>query len=370
MQIGVYKNMKKSLLTVLVFIIASVGLYACSSDEVEVPDGLQIVKISEDEGYHFFGPEGWVIANDGNIAASYVSTINNTSVTFTKAKAPEGTYEEYFNNEIAKFPYDITVLDGEGAKPIAFGNADEAVSYVYTFEYGGVSLASWQILIKNGGEFYIFTYTSYGDPTDEGSEYQNYLEVVSLAVESFEFVEKSGAGEKSEPTGEKVLASDKSLSGFELYLPDTYLTENVGGIVKAKISDNASLSLTKASTTGVSILEYIEKRKSELQALFGEVTDIAIKLETLPDMSGDNADMFSAFDVSPIADPDITFGNLQKNRIISYEYSYTYNGTVYRVCQLFGVSQWDGFVFTYTAEESDYETHIDEINEILAEVRF
>ncbi|MBQ8321344.1 MAG: DcrB-related protein [Clostridia bacterium] len=362
--------MKKALLTALIFIVTSVGLCACSDGEIEVPDGLQIVKISEDEGYHLFGPEGWVVANDGSIAASYVSTINSTSITFTKAKAPEGTYEEYFNREIAKFAYDITILDGEAAKPIAFGNADEAVSYVYTFEYGGVSLASWQILIKNDGEFYIFTYTSYGDPTDEESDYQYYLEVVSLAVDSFEFVEKSGASDKAEPTGEWVLTSDKSLSGFELYLPDTYLTENVGGIVKAMISDKASLSLTKASTTGVSILEYIEQRKSELESLFGEVSDIAIKLETLPDMSGENADMFSSFDISPTADPDITFGNLEKNRIIRYEYSYTYNGRVYRTCQLFGVSRWDGFVFTYTAEESEYGTHIDEIERILQEVKF
>lgn len=370
MQIGVYKNMKKTIYLFLILAVMTFAMFSCSESEIEVPDGLQIVKINEEEGYRFFGPKGWVIANDGGIAASYVSTINNTSITFTKASAPTGTYEEYFTEQMSTLPYEITVLEGEMAKPITFGNADEAVSFVYTFEYEKMNLAAWQILVKNDGDFYIFTYTSHGDPTDENSDYQYYLELVSLAVESFEFTDKASGESAPNTTGEMKLVSDKALSGFELYIPDTLTYENVGGIVKAALSERASISLTKASSTGVSILDYIEKRKSELEGLFGDVTDIAITLATMPDLSGENADMFSAFTVSPMQDTELTFGNLEKNRIIAYEYSYTYRGTVYRVYQIFGVSVWDGFVFTYTAEESEYSLHLDTINKILHEVKF
>ena len=363
--------MKKLIAIFLIILLASLVLSACASEEIEVPDGLQIVKISNADGYQFFGPEGWIVANDGRICASYVSTINNTSITLAKVDAPEGSVQEYFNSEKSKFAYEISVIE-EGET--SFGNAESAYYYIYTFKYEDRDFATMQIFVNNAEDFYIFTYNSYGDPNDESSEYQNYLKQVRPAIDAFKFTEKSSetneeANKVTDSDG-YVLVSDKTLCGFEIYLPSECEVIQASTQVSAKFSDKANLNITKASSTGVSILDYLSTRKAQLETLFGEVTDLKIELYTLPDLSGDKADLFADFDVAPTANADISFGNLSKSQTIVYEYSYSHLGVTYCVYQILGVDSYNGYVLTYTATADEYESHLETLKTILNKVNF
>lgn len=364
-------KMKKTIAIMLITMLAIFALSACASDEIEVPDGLQIVKVSEADGYQFFGPEGWVIANDGRICASYVSAINNTSISLAKVTAPTGTVQEYFNAEKSKFAYPISVVE-EG--DTTFGNAESAYYYIYTFKYEERDFATMQIFVKNAGDFYIFTYNSYGDPASEDSEYQTYLKQVRPAIDAFKFTEKSeGAKEDKEEVTDAdgyILSSDKALCGFELYLPRECEVVQSTALVSAKFSDKANINITKASSTGVFIIDYLKTRKSQLEALFGEVTDIKLELEKLPELTEENKDVFDGFDVEPTANPDIKFGNLSKTQTIVYEYSYVHLGVTYRVYQILGVNSYNGYVLTYTAVADEYEGHLSALKTILDKVNF
>ncbi len=363
--------MRKFLSFILAAVIVTATLVSCANNDIDVPTGLQIVKISEASGYQFFGPEGWIIANDGEIAASYVSTINNTSITFVEADMPEGDIKDYFEDERVKFPYEITVVEEKETK---FGNAESAYSYVYTFEYEERDFAALQIFIKNKADFYIFTYTSYGDPAKEDSEYQNYLEVVRLAIDSFKFTEKSDKTEKEEkPKADGdgyVLVSNKGLSGFELYVPKEAEVTMSSTQVTAKLSDKANVTVTKSSSTGVGIVDYLKTRKTELEGLFGEVSDITIGFKTAPDLEGETANLFDGFDVDPVAIDDIKFGDLPENKLVVYEYSYSHLGIKYHVYQILGVDSFAGYVLTYTATEDEYALHLDTLDMILEKVKF
>jgi hypothetical protein len=46
------------------------------------------------------------------------------------------------------------------------------------------------------------------------------------------------------------------------------------------------------------------------------------------------------------------------------------NGEAYHVYQLMGVDSRNGYVFTYTATEAEYEKNIDEVKKIIKKVRF
>jgi hypothetical protein len=363
--------MKKTLTLILAILLAAFALSACASEEIEVPDGLQIVKISSADGYRFFGPEGWIVANDGRICASYVSTINNTSISLAKIKTPDVSVQEYFNSEKSRFAYEITVIE-EGET--TFGNAESAYYFVYTFKYEERDFATMQIFVKNADDFYIFTYNSYGDPNAEDSEYQNYLKQVRPAIDAFKFVEKSvETKEEASATVDSdgyILSSDKALCGFDLYLPPECEIIQSSTQVSAKLSDKANVNITKASRTGVSILDYLKSRKSQLEALFGEVTDISIQLSAIPDLSGDKADLFADFDVAPTEKTDIKFGTLNKSQTIVYEYSYAHLGVTYRVYQILGVDSYNGYVLTYTATADEYESHLDTLKTILDKVNF
>ena len=59
------------------------------------------------------------------------------------------------------------------------------------------------------------------------------------------------------------------------------------------------------------------------------------------------------------------------NWALAYEYTYRLDGVTYHVYQVLIVeSAINGYVFTYTALESEYAEHIDEIKTILGKVDF
>ena len=359
-----------------ILLVLSVGSFsACKKDETEVPEGLQIVKESDD--YIFFGPESWTIANRGAICSTYISAVNNTNISFTEAKNPVGTIPEYFADSLDEFTYDITLHVRD--EKCSFGSkdttADEAYKYIYSYKYEERDFICMQILLRENGKFYIFTYTSYGKIDDAESYYATHLEKANLAAQNVIF--KSGsADQENAPTTEYirdedgyVLVSDKTLSGFDLYLPEDYEIIDNSSIVTAKISDNANITLSRATGTGVYILDYLSTRRKELSSVVENLTDIEVSAATATDRL--------AFDTMSIThDKNLKFGKLYPN-VMAYEYTYTYNGTEYHVYQVVGVDPGflglfgaSGYVFTYTATEGEYAMHIDEIKTVLEKIDF
>lgn len=379
--------MRKFIALISIFILCCAAMISCGGTE-EAPEGLQVVKISKEHGFKFYGPEGWTVLNakidsDTEVYATKMSSVNNTSITLAKAPMPEGDIKDYFNKSLKEFPSSIgdtlTVVT-EPAKT-NFGNAKEAYKVVYTYKYQGYDFACMQVFAKNGSDFYIFTYTSYGDVTDETSDYRIYLEAAELAIEKFEFTAKEAVNEDA-PEYEKdadgyKLVSDSAIAGYSLYIPEEYEVIVSDAYVTAKISEGANISMSKATSVGISILKYLEDRKNELSALTDNVTDLAITLKTDYNPDSPAFDDWK-MDVMPTVDKKLTFGDIADNHLIGYEYTYEYGGVKYHVYQVLGVDAGvlgssigaSGYVFTYTATEAEYAEHIDEIRLILKKVRF
>ena len=367
--------MKKTLILMLTFVFALFLLFGCTDSKGEAPEGLQICMKNDSDGYIFYAPENWAIINGGDVAAAKVSAINSTSVTFAKAEMPDCSIPEYFEASLNDFTdnikssMNITLRD----EACSFGNADgEAYKYIYTYRYQEKDVGCMQILLTHQEKFYIFTYTSFGDINDESSTYRIYLDSVQLAIDNFTFTEET---EESQPTVYEKdadgynLVSDETLAGFSLYLPEDYKVVYSSGFVMAKISGGANITLSKATQTGIGIIDYLELRKERLQGFTDSFTDIKIALATEVNTESESfADW--KFDVLPEQDQSLVFGDLEKNRIISYEYEYIFNENTYRVYQIMGVDNLNGYVFTYTALADEYDAHINEIKTILEKVRF
>lgn len=374
--------MRKFWAILILITSAMLCFVSCKDSEVDVPDGLQIIKISKAEGYQFFGPEKWTIANDGDIAASHVSVggVVKASVSFTKSEMPVGGLKEYFESQKPLFAYEITVKEEPS---VALGNADgESYAVVYTFKYNETDYACMQIFAKNSGGFYIFTYTAEGDPASEDSYYQKYIEAIRLSAESFKFTEKSSDAPASDSEvgadGYK-LVSDKDIAGFDLYLPSDYTVISSDAHVSAKVSDGANIYISKATDTNVFVLDYLKMRKTEILKFADNVTDIKISLKTEYDSE---SEMFNGWDdlmnVMPVYDESLVFGDLDDNRVVAYEYTYEVAGVKYHVYQVIGITSGvldtsigaAGYLFTYTATEEEYAKNIDEIHNILQRIRF
>ena len=166
-------------------------------------------------------------------------------------------------------------------------------------------------------------------------------------VQRCTYVEKSGTA--SEPTDYETdadgyrLISDKSLAKFSLYVPEEFTVKSSSGIVEAYLPDGSNINMTTAGNTGVVVSDYWKGRKAELENLFGEVTVIGEDMKT-------------------------SLG--ETDRAFAYEYKFFYNGEEYHVYQVLAITTFNGYVFTYTAKEESYSSHLDTVKKIMDKVRY
>ena len=333
----------KKLLSILLILTFALTLVACGDSTV--PDGMQLVRGGENVGYYFYAPEEWTLSNYGSISAAYASTVDTSSVSYTEIPEPEGTITEYFTASLEEFPVKPTILTPNG-EDTTFGNADSAKKFVFEHEYSGHKFRTMQIFVKYGDRFGIFTYNSMLEnvSSSEKLQYDFYLEKGQGVIDNFKFISKADEEESAPEISEGYkLISDKSVAKFSLYVPASMTVGEASGIADASYQDGSNVTLSKATATGVVVSEYWETRKTELSAIVTNLEEIEINKEA-------------------------SLGNAK--RAFSYEYTFVYNNTKYHVYQVLAVTTFDGFVFTYTATEDNYNLHIEEVKAIAGKVEF
>ncbi len=351
--------MKKALsLALALTVILSVMLTAVSCKKDDVPDGMQTVMGGEDIGYYFYGPEEWVIANVGNIACTYASRIDTSSMTFAETKMPEGSIEEYFEAEKTKFPYEITVeTNGES---VFFGNADKpAVKYTYTYSYKESSYGCMQIFVTHGDRFYIFTYTASTESRADGNSYYSYyLEKVENTIKSFKFTVKNGST-GSTPEYERdadgyILVSDKSISGFKLYVPDSYHVSLATSVSSVSRDDGTTITVASPTYPATSAEDYWEKRHDDIVRIADKGLDEnGASVTTLEVITENKRIELSNCDVAA-----------------EFEYKYVLDGVTQHIYQVVVRAGRDNYVFTYISREDSYLLHLDEAKRILEKIEF
>ena len=340
--------MKKiSLLLILVILLLT---FAGCSDNGGIPTGMQAVRADEGFGYYMYAPEEWTVSNRGEVSHAYASRVDLSSVSYTEIPRPEGTAKEYFDASKAEFPTEPKmVIDGEACD---FGHADgpaeNALKFVYDYDYSGHKFRIMQILVEFEGRFGIFTFTSYNEniTSQEKTQYAYYLDKVQSVIDNFKFVKKTGTSAQPLPSVDAdgyYLASDKSVAGFSLYLPEEFKTNYSDGLVSASLTDGSTITVSKVRSAGMAVNDYFDKRIEDLEKT---VTDYK-QAEEVKLCSLGNA-----------------------NQAASYEYTYEYNGEVYRVYQVFGITTFNGFVFTFTAKDSNFYSHIETVKKIAERIVF
>ena len=341
--------MKKIIALLLALTAALLSLAGCSESD-GTPSGMQKVRGSDALGYYLYVPKGWTIANQGDIAAAYVSAIDSTSVTLVEATMPEGTIAEYFEASKADFTFPINVTKENADYKL--GNAEEAKQFIYDYEYSDYKFRTMQIFAKFGGRFYIFTFTSQLSMRS-GSEqtyYDFHLEnSLGSITDNIKFVSKKGeisAPEYPESNG-YLLVSDKALCGFDFFVTKDYSVDFADAMVSVSREDGSNITVSKATISGVSRPEYWEIRKGELKALFGTVNEIKI------DHTAGK------------------LGNLSESSTSTFEYTYEHDGVVYHVYQLLGSNRLGAYVFTFTAPSDEiYTQRIKEAEDIASRIVF
>ncbi len=318
-------------------------LFSCSKESA--PDGMQLCRGGEDYGFDFYVPEGWTNSYFGDIAGAYVTAVNPTSVTLVKIEPDDADKVAYFEAHKAEFPYAITeIAMGES---VNFGNADDAKSFLYTYEYGDNAFECLQIIASYGTDTYLFTYNSFNEPYEDTEEtcfshYLTYVKDIFTSVNFYEKREKAQAVYEKDADGYS-LVSDKVVNRFDLWMAPAFTLYANDGMVTAKTADGATLTMGEATSTGVAVDEYFNNRKTALEGFVDGLTVIRENETT-------------------------SFGNAKS--ALAYEYTYEYLGTSLHVYQVILVAKNHGFVYTYTAPEAVYETYLPAVLTMAEKVTF
>ena len=147
--------------------------------------------------------------------------------------------------------------------------------------------------------------------------------------------------------------------GYDLYVPEDWISDISTGITSAYFSNtdpsNISMTSFELNNDVQSIEDYWKFYLPSLRALF-------------PDLQFDN--------LPEDADPDqVTVGIPEQLKIdgvpaLAYNYTGSMNGTAYKFYQVITFKNATVYIFTYTAETTNYDAHIKDVVDILANIKF
>ena len=342
-------KMKKIGFIALIFALVA-ALFSCEGNDGS-PEGMQLVRGGEKYGYYFYAPEEWTVANNGEISAAYASKVDVSSITLVPSGETPEDMNAYFLESLLEFGY--TMKNEPTLTACDFGNANSAYKAIYDFEYDGHDFRSMQIFASFGERFYIFTFTAQLVERSEGETYYDfYLEKIQKVIENVKFTDISGAPESPEYTADSdgyLLVSNEKITGFDFYMHPNWSVRYSQSNIGISAAGGASVNITEATSVGVSYTEYWKTRKEELSAIVDNLTVIGSE-EGVKTSLGNSTWAFA------------------------FEYTYEYSGSVYHVYQVIAVAgTWpvqDGFVFTYTAPESEYAAKLPDALKMIEKVNF
>jgi len=155
------------------------------------------------------------------------------------------------------------------------------------------------------------------------------------------------------PDGMKKVESD--VKSYTLYVPQSWIVDMSTGTVSAYASatDRSNVSLTAfAVTAGTTLDGFWSEYAGQFKETFGDSMKYI-------DAKGDEVD-------EP-APSKTTLGGSEANR---YEYRAKVAGDLYRFMQVTCLTAGSVYIITYTAADEAYDSHVEDVNAILANFRF
>lgn len=349
----------KKILALILLVSTAMGLIACGNKNGDIPEGMQLVRGGNDVGYYMYAPEEWTVSNQGDISVAYASKTDPSSITYTEVEPPKMSVAEYFAESCKSYTAQMkfNLLTGENGSSVKFGNADIATKYEFEYEFSGAQYRSMQILAEYGDRFGIFTFTSFRKnmSSSDVSQYEYYQEKIDKVIQNFKYVTKAANAQEPEyeiSNGYKLI-SDKTVSKFNLYVPENFEVQHSSGSVTAIMADGSSVNMSRATQTNVRVDSYLNRRIDELKNIVSDINVIQYESS-----DGEKSNI----------NPNDSLGNAKS--AASQEYTFVYEGVKYHVYQICAITTFNGFVFTYTATEENYQKNLETVRKIIEKVEF
>ena len=333
--------MKKiiAVMTAVIFLI--LPLSACSSRE-SVPRGLQLAS-AEGEPFKLYVPEGMNVNLDSGISGAFVHNPEKIVISaryYTPADA-EMTVSEYIAYCEQGYADSLGEFAVVSHDPAVLAEKD-AIELVYTAKIDSTDYTCTQYTVLHNGDmvslhFYI--------PT---SAVDNYADVVTAVISTFTLCDKAEVKndelvDKKTPEGMKIASHDKI--EYRFYVPKSWICDSESGISEAYYpeSERTNVTVTSYSPEGdVSAAEYVALCEEEYKtAILGY-------------------ELIEKRDGFKVAERDA----------VSITFTANYDGISYKIRQTTFVYNAMVYSITYTATESAFDLHTDDLDAMISAFTF
>lgn len=151
-------------------------------------------------------------------------------------------------------------------------------------------------------------------------------------------------GAEEIPDGMQLVSSDYTTCKF--FVPDDWTPEITTGVLVAKASDNSNVSIQQMTAKG----EYPSPDAYFREDYFKKLQTTYAKITLLEEeCSTENQ----------------KFGKIGNPNTVKYVYTVESDGTVYKIMQYFSVASGYLYIMTYTAQESLFSEHLEEVQSVV-----
>ncbi len=350
----------------LACLLMLIGLVGCGATEgEEVPAGKQIASCAGAD-YRLYVPTAWVVNTSYGVSGAYrdlgrqstVSVNSYDKADYAAAMTEAGVSAEDSGAAIAWFwssqcleavkvrALDEAVTEEEAPMATSLDGAN-AVQYHYSALIDGTTLELLQVVADGGERFYVFTFT--GTREMFAACRADVNDMLSSFVFAEPYVPVDYAKQLDEkataPAGMKV-AFGKDVA-YCFYVPEAWEIRLDDGIYGAYLpSDGSSVSVTPylPAVENMSVGDYFAMSRSMMEKMAGAGGFTLISDSEKVDLGGRESTVF--------------------------EFTWTIGGVTYHYRQYIAAYKSMLYSFTYTATETAYGAHLEDVERMVAEFRF
>ena len=345
--------MIKVTIRVLALLLAAVlcfGLVACGSNE-DIPTGMQPATC-EGATYRLFIPTTWTPNTNSGVSSGFFTQTELSMVSVTESPVEEGMTLETYWSECQKVYLSYPGYQIESTVESTLGGV-AAWAALFDLTYAGKDCRFLVILAIREQKVYtmLFCFTA--------ERYDAYADDRDMIISNFRFDEPYASGKTKQIPTKVALPAGMQLASFDegayrLFVPMSWVLYTQDGQTAAYVSDQ--------DRTNVNMGAYMPEQEKMSIAEFWELakTDYASKLSGFTVLEED------IYDSSSDQTWNIQLGGRVADRFV---FSATVDGVTYRYCQYVCAYASMFYILTYTSTEELYATHLDELEQIRAQVQ-
>ena len=180
---------------------------------------------------------------------------------------------------------------------------------------------------------------------------KNIIKIISLLLIISSIFMVSSCNKSDVPDG--MIEIGTEFTSYHLYVPESWTDDSKGGFSSAKTEDGSNISLQTMSLSGVfenngGYIFYVGNETfSSIDEYFKNVYSKSL------------SSTFTNYNLKEEYTQNQTFG--KSDKCSKYVYEISVDEKTYVFQQIFTINGSNLYIFTYTAEESKYETHLDDV---------